>query len=206
MLEQSGLGEVLLEDRIPFVDINHQKGFSIRNAGRCTNMKTLTLPLALQQADLIVSIAKMKTHHWAGVTLSLKNCFGCVPGRVYGWPKNFLHLHGIENSILDLNATVRPHFTIVDAITAMEGDGPIMGKPRQTGFLAMGRDLVAVDATCARIIGFDPTKIPYLARAGEFLGNLDAARIDQRGERLTRYETRFDVLPNFRELQLAGGA
>ena len=74
----------------------------------------------------------------AGVTLSMKNLFGVVPSGIYGWPKNILHYHGIENSILDLNATIRPHFTIVDAVVAMEGDGPIMGKPRQTGFIAMG--------------------------------------------------------------------
>ncbi len=70
----------------------------------------------------------------------------------------------------------------------------------------MGQDLVAVDATCARLIGFEPSKIQYLAWAGDFLGNLDQRRIDQRGENLARYQTRFDVLPNFKELQIAGGA
>ncbi len=50
---------------------------------------------------------KMKTHHWAGVTLSLKNCFGCVPGRVYGWPKNVLHWAGLNEAIVDVSA-VRP--------------------------------------------------------------------------------------------------
>ena len=72
---------------------------------------------------------KLKTHHWAGVTLSLKNFFGCMPGRVYGWPKNVLHVRGIPESILDINAAVRPHLAIVDGIVGMEGDGPIMGDP-----------------------------------------------------------------------------
>ena len=72
-------------------------------------------------------MAKLKTHHWAGMTAAMKNLFGLVPGAVYGWPKNFLHYGGIDSSILDLNATVRPAFAIVDAIVAMEGDGPIMG-------------------------------------------------------------------------------
>ena len=148
---------------------------------------------------------KLKTHHWVGMTASMKNLFGVVPGAVYGWPKNPLHLHGIENSILDLNATIRPHFSIVDAIVSMEGDGPIMGRPRQTGFIAMGSDLVAVDATCARIIGFDPAKIDYLARGSAFLGHLDVSRIDQRGEPVARYRTRFDVLDQFKALQVASG-
>jgi uncharacterized protein (DUF362 family) len=86
---------------------------------------------------------------------------------------------------------VRPHFTIVDAVTAMEGDGPIMGTPRHLGFVAMGQDLVAVDATCARVIGLDPGKMPYLADAGFFLGNVRENRIEQRGEAVERYRTRF---------------
>src|SRR6266571_1468461 len=66
--------------------------------------------------DVVVSMPKLKTHHWAGLTGSMKNLFGIVPGAVYGWPKNVLHTHGIENSILDLNATVRSHVTIVDGV------------------------------------------------------------------------------------------
>ncbi len=65
----------------------------------------------------------------------MKNLFGVVPGAVYGWPKNLLHMRGISNSILDLNGVVRPHLAIVDAVTAMEGDGPIMGRARTLGFV-----------------------------------------------------------------------
>ena len=67
------------------------------------------------------------------------------------------------------------------AVVGMEGDGPIMGQPRAVGLIAMGPDVVAVDSTCARIIGIDPMKVPYLTVAGEFLGNLASDKIDQRG-------------------------
>ena len=90
-------------------------------------MPKLSLPQSLRRADLIVSLPKMKTHHWAGVTLSMKNLFGVMPGVCYGWPKNVLHHAGIRQSILDINAAVRPHLAIVDGIIGMEGDGPIMG-------------------------------------------------------------------------------
>ena len=80
----------------------------------------------------------MKTHHWAGVTLAMKNLFGVMPGVYYGWPKNVLHYAGIPGSILDINAAVRPHLAIVDGIVGMEGDGPIMGTPRHAGLLVMG--------------------------------------------------------------------
>jgi uncharacterized protein (DUF362 family) len=171
---------------------------------RFTELEHLALPVELLRSDFIVSMPKLKTHHWAGMTASMKNVFGCVPGAVYGWPKNLLHIRGIDNSILDLVSTIRPQFTIVDAVVAMEGDGPIMGRPRPTGFIAMGSDLVAVDATCARIIGFDPGKVPYLSAASRFLGNASRAAIDQRGEPLSRYSTRFDVIESMRGLQLAG--
>jgi uncharacterized protein (DUF362 family) len=111
-------------------------------------------------------------------------------------------MRGIDGSILDLNATVKPHFTILDAITAMEGDGPIMGRPRHMGFLAMSADLVAVDATCARIIGLNPDKIPYLPAAATYLGNMDPSRIEQRGERPERYRTKFEIIDRLRPLAL----
>jgi len=154
------------------------------------------------QADLVVSLPKRKTHHWAGLTCGMKNLFGTVPGAVYGWPKNVLHVHGIDASILDLTATIRPQLTIVDAIVGMEGDGPIMGRARPLGFLAMGTDVVAVDSTCARVIGLDPDKITYLAAAGHYLGNNNAKKIDQRGEDPKRYRTNFDLIESKKALRL----
>ena len=84
-------------------------------------------------ADSIVSLPKLKTHHWAGMTCSLKNLFGVVPGAIYGWPKNVLHFRGIDNSILDIAPTDPPQLAIVDAIVGMEGDGPIMGRAKPVG-------------------------------------------------------------------------
>lgn len=202
LLAITGLGDHLREMRLRFVDLNHDDVRMTTLKSHFTGLEQIALPLEVLRADFVVSLPKLKTHHWAAMTASMKNFFGIVPGAIYGWPKNILHYHGIENSILDLNATVRPQFTIVDAVVAMEGDGPIMGKPRQTGFLAMGSDLVAVDATCARIIGLDPSKINYLSQASAFLGHIDPARIDHRGEDPARYRTRFDVLEQFKALQL----
>ena len=134
-------------------------------------LEQLALPVELLRSDFIVSMPKLKTHHWAGMTASMKNFFGVVPGAVYGWPKNILHVHGIDNSIVDLNATIRPHLAIVDAVTAMEGDGPIMGNATAVGHDRHRPGSCAVDATCARVIGLDPDRIPYLEEAGKFLGH-----------------------------------
>jgi uncharacterized protein (DUF362 family) len=182
VLEQSGLGEVLARSRIPFIDLNHDDILSSTNNLRYTSLATLSLPASLRRADLIVSMPKMKTHHWAGVTLSMKNLFGVMPGVAYGWPKNVLHHAGIPESILDITAAVRPGLAIVDGIVAMEGDGPIMGAPRSAGVIVMGANLPAVDATAARLMGFDPWKISYLAAASGLLGPIAERHIAQRGE------------------------
>ena len=78
---------------------------------------------------------KIKTHHWAGVTLSLKNLFGVVPGSIYGWPKNVLHWQGIDNSIVELAAAIPIHFVIADGIEAMEGNGPLDGSIKHLDYL-----------------------------------------------------------------------
>jgi len=191
VLEGSGLADTLIEDRLPFVDLNNDRLAGRRNTGGLTRLRTLYLPAALLEADWIVSLAKMKTHHWAGVTLSMKNLFGVMPGIAYGWPKNVLHQEGIERSILDINATVKPHFAIVDGIVGMEGDGPIMGAAKKAGVLVMGRNLPAVDATCCRVMGINPHRVPYLHVASKWLGSVDEESIIQRGEKIV------DVLSNF---------
>jgi len=201
LVSASGLSAALADARIRFVDLNHDDVREVPLGSRFTGASRIFLPETVLDADLVVSMPKLKTHHWAGMTAGMKNLFGIVPGAVYGWPKNILHLRGIEPSIVDLNATVRVGLTIVDAIVAMEGDGPIRGHARPLGLLAMGTDVVAVDATCARIIGLDPMKMRYLREAGRFLGQAEEDRIEQRGEQPARYRTSFDLVPRLTHLR-----
>ena len=204
--EESGLADVLMEDHIRFHDLNYITGYELPNAGRQSSMRTLTFPALFQEVDWIVSVAKMKTHHIAGATLSMKNLFGVMPGIYYGWPKNVLHHAGIENSILDINATLKPHFAIVDGIVGMQGDGPIMGDPKQAGVLVMGRNLAAVDATCCRIMGIDPYKVSYLEKSDNWLGPIGEGAIEQRGEAIASVRTNFeliDTIPAHQGIRLA---
>lgn len=194
IVEESGLAEILWEDRIPFVDLNYDDGFTVANAGGYSRLKSLTFPATLRKADFIVSMAKLKTHHWAGITLSMKNLFGIMPGIYYGWPKNVLHRVGIDKAILDINATLRPHLAIIDGIIGMEGDGPIMGTPKYAGVLIMGRNLPAVDATGARIMGINPDRIKHLAKADGYLGPIREDWIVQRGESIASVQTEFQLI------------
>jgi uncharacterized protein (DUF362 family) len=159
-------------------------------------------PNTVLGADLIVSLAKMKTHHWAGATLSMKNLFGLVPGAIYGWPKNKLHYIGIPRSVVELSRHFRNTFAIVDGVVGMEGNGPIQGIPKPAGVLVMGRDLVAVDSTCCRIMGIDPEKVEYLRMAAD-LGHVHPARIEQRGETIASVRTNFALIEEFSGLRLA---
>ena len=194
VLEESGLAEVLWEDRIPFMDLNYDTVFSVPNGNRATSLATLTLPETLKQVDWVVSLAKMKTHHWAGVTLSMKNLFGVMPGSYYGWPKNVLHQVGIEGAIVDIAAALKPQLAIVDGIIGMEGDGPIMGTPKPVGVLVLGRNLPAVDATCARIMGINPLRLGYLEGAAGRLGPIHEANIRQLGESIAAVQTPFALI------------
>lgn len=194
VLDESGMGAALREARLDFVDLNHDDPVEVPNAGDHTNFRTLWLPRSVVDADLVVSMPKVKTHHWAGVTCAMKNLFGVMPGIVYGWPKNPLHQQGIPNSILDIHATVGASLAIADGVIAMEGDGPIMGDARNLGAVIVGTNPVAVDATATRLMGLAPQAVRYLASASGRYGPIEADNIDQRGEPIAELAQRFEVL------------
>jgi len=124
----------------------------------------------------------MKTHHWVGVTASMKNLYGTIPGCKYGWPKNVLHYSGIPQTVFDINASLPRAIAVVDGIDCMEGDGPIMGTLKRMGLVLVGTCPAAVDATVCRLMEIDPYAVPYLALAANHLGPIDESHITQRGE------------------------
>jgi uncharacterized protein (DUF362 family) len=187
-----------------FVDLNLDDVHPVKLKTRASRLRELYLPAAVLQADFVVSLAKLKTHHWTGVTLTLKNMFGIVPGSCYGWPKNLLHWAGITRALLDLASTVPPDFSIVDGIVGMEGNGPLEGTPRASGVLVLGDDPVAVDATSTRIMGLVPERIDYLKKASRLLGHIREERIQQLGEKIAQVRMPFQVLENFRHLLAPG--
>lgn len=181
-LVDSGVGEALDDAGLPFADLNYERVAWRRNRGRFSKLPGLWLPESVVSADLVVSMPKMKTHHWVGLTAAMKNFYGVIPGIKYGWPKNVLHHNGIPETVTDINATLPRVVGIVDAIDCMEGDGPILGSRKHMGLVAVGADLVALDATIARIMGLAPERIGYLRLASRRLGEIDDHRIEQRGE------------------------
>jgi uncharacterized protein (DUF362 family) len=200
ILESVGLREHTGPLARTFVDLNVDDVERVLLKTHASRLNELYLPKTALGVDFLVSMPKLKTHHWAVVTLSLKNMFGIVPGACYGWPKNVLHWAGIDRAILDINAAARPDFAIVDGIVGMEGNGPIQGTPKASGVLVFGSDPVAVDATCCRVMGLVPERVKYLAQAGTLLGHVNTQKIQQVGESIASVRTPFAVLEAFRRV------
>jgi uncharacterized protein (DUF362 family) len=197
LLFESGL-QAQLESigRAKFVDLNFDSVERIPLRTGLTGLDELWLPQSVLAADVLISMPKIKTHHWAGVTLSLKNLFGIVPGSIYGWPRNVLHWEGIDNSIVELAAAVPIQLVIADGIEAMEGNGPLHGPVKHLGCLVLADDPIAADATCCRLMGIDPNRVRHVRMASS-LGNLDTADIEQRAEEIGSVSQQFSLLPNF---------
>ncbi len=144
----------------------------------------IPLPSNLQQFDLIVSVAKVKTHNLTYVTGPVKNLLGLVPGAA----KKQAHLLAprvdeFATLLCDLYALVRPGAAFADGIVGMEGNGPNNGKPRRLELIGASCDAVALDSFCAQVMGFDPMAIPLLAECHERgLGMANPGGIAVRGE------------------------
>ena len=201
--KKAGYFDLKNEFGIPLIDLNYDDLQIVKTVSYEDSLiKNLYLPKTILSADLIISVPKMKTHHWVGVTLSLKNMIGVVPGIKYGWPKNIIHWNGIEKSIVEINATIPTHYTIVDGVLGMEGDGPIMGSTKKVGALVMGNNALSVDAISASIMGLEPNKISYFQTAHENrLGSLKTEDIMLTASRTESFKTDFDLDPEFRHLK-----
>lgn len=203
LVAESGLGDVLKAKNVRFIDLNHDEPIKRTNLGQLTGLESIYLAKTIATADVVISLPKLKTHHWAGATLSLKNLFGTVPGICYGWPKNELHWRGIDNSIVDIALTRTPDLAIVDGIIGMEGDGPLKGDAKALGALIMGHDLLAVDATCCRLMKIDPDKLGYLVMGhAKRLGRLKESEITQLGEAIADVAQPFAQVAHFQHLQV----
>jgi len=180
---------------ISFIDLNYDELVSVKTRdGWFRSIDHIWLPRQVYEADFILSIPKLKTHHWAGVTLSLKNLLGLIPGSRYGWPKNIIHMNGIDPTIIGLYQSLPPVISIIDGIIGMEGNGPMFGKPVHHGLLAAGSDPLAVDVICTQLMGFSIDTIPHLSGAA-WAGIGQAKRIETRGVSPDQLQRHYEAPP-----------
>jgi uncharacterized protein (DUF362 family) len=202
IVDAINLTSVLTEHNLDFIDLNHADPVRVSNALGRTGLEHLYFAQPAWDADVLVSMPKMKVHHWLGVSLSMKNLFGMMPGMVYGAPRNVFHLRNAESAVLDFNHTRRIDYAIVDGVVGLEGDGPVRGSAVDVGVVVMGSNALAVDATASRIMNIDPARIGYLRDAAGVLGPITEAGIEQRGQSIASVRRPFTLLPHQANLYL----
>lgn len=127
---------------------------------------SMEVAAAVREADVLISLPRIKTHGMTLYTGAIKNQFGCVPGlRKAAWHGRLPRTRDFSRMLLDVNRLVGTRFAFLDGIVAMEGNGPKNGDPRALHAVIMGESLSAVDSLAARLIGHDPLEIPYLREA-----------------------------------------
>ena len=152
-------------------------------------LKEVSLPKVVVDADVIISVPKMKTHDQAEVTLALKNMKGVLPD---SFKRKLHHVFGVFQGVADLMTVVKPSLAVVDGIVAMEGLGPAFGDPIKMNLIIVGKDLVAVDAVTSKIMGFDPQECGCVREAAQSrIGTADLNKIEVIGEPIAKVQRRF---------------
>ncbi|HOX12383.1 MAG TPA: DUF362 domain-containing protein [Spirochaetia bacterium] len=187
---RTGVRAVVEEEGVEWADFSESAVMEVPE-GRV--VKRFDAARAALDADILVSLPKLKTHKLLYFTGAAKNLFGIVPGL----GKSRYHLRFPERRefgamITDLVLAAKPAFSLMDAVVGMEGPGPGNGTPRPLGWLLASRDCLALDWTASGLIGYEPGDIPYLADARD-RGILVPRDIEVRGldpgrERVTDYK------------------
>ena len=164
--ERSGMLAVIRETGATFVPFTE----TVKVAGKGT-FREFELARPYLEADRLINLPKLKTHEMMTMTCCVKNLFGAVVGT----QKAAWHLKAGKDKELFAEMLVEvyrlrePDLNIVDAVVAMEGDGPGSGDPRRVGLLMAGENAVAVDAVAAEVAGI-PKKLLYTQSAAARLG------------------------------------
>jgi uncharacterized protein (DUF362 family) len=158
----SGMDEMGKRLDVPFVNMRHvDEKVELEVKGGRVLKKIKVAKIATESA--IVSAAKLKTHMSTNVTLGMKNMFGMLTTKF----KGKYHLRGMDKVVHDIAVTLPPQLTVIDGFVAMEGRGPVHGKPVQMDTVIASTDVVGADATASRIMGFNPERINHIRWADE---------------------------------------
>jgi len=158
----------------------------------------LQIALPVLEADVVISVPKLKTHSAALYTGAIKNMYGAIPGalkmeyhRIAPRPSDFTRI------LVDIFQVTRPHLAIMDGVLAMEGNGPAAGSPKQLGLLFASSDSVALDAVACTCIGLNPQRVSTIKQAVEAgLGQANMADLELVGMRMEDVGINDFVLPS----------
>ena len=158
----TGMAEMCKRNGVEWINLRHIKDRVELPIPDGKALSKITVPRIVAESA-VISAAKMKTHSETKVTLGMKNMFGLLPDKF----KGRYHMRGMHKVILDINTVLRPALTVIDGFVAMEGRGPVHGKPVHMDTIIAGADPVATDSTASRIMGFDPHGIGHISMAYE---------------------------------------
>jgi uncharacterized protein (DUF362 family)/Pyruvate/2-oxoacid:ferredoxin oxidoreductase delta subunit len=156
------------------------KSWHTTQTPRACGVDVLPIPSWYAEVDVVLSLPKLKTHSLTTLTCGLKNVFGIVSGQAKSkFHSTYPSPQTVSAFLVRVYAALTPHLSIVDAVTAMEGNGPSNGRPRFVGVLLASRDAVALDACACAALRLSPTAVPMVRLAAQAgLGHLDLARIE----------------------------
>jgi uncharacterized protein (DUF362 family)/Pyruvate/2-oxoacid:ferredoxin oxidoreductase delta subunit len=160
-VRKAGLKQVAEEIGVELADFD--KGRVVVRDEAMMN-KRFVIANGVLDADGLVSLPKLKTHEFTVYTGAVKNQYGCIPGVL----KNQQHARfrspqDFAAMLVDLNMIIKPRFYVMDAIMAMEGNGPRSGSPRKLGVLLFSGDPLALDTVACRLINLDCSMVPTFA-------------------------------------------
>jgi uncharacterized protein (DUF362 family) len=171
--EATGMKEMCQRNGVECVNLRHIEDRVKIDIPNGETLKSIKVPRIVTESA-VISAAKLKTHVATKVTLGMKNMFGLLPDKF----KGKFHAKGISKVIVDINTVLKPALTVIDGFVAMEGHGPTDGTPVKMDLIIAGKDVVATDATAARVMGFEPWEIPHIRKAHDKgLGNIDDIEI-----------------------------
>ena len=187
LFEASGYVEMARQLGVQLVNLSDSPLVSVP----CDPVGKLDLPRLLLECDALITLPVLKTHALTYFTGSLKNQWGCVPRF-----DDRIRFHGrITELLCSLHRILRPKFSLMDGILAMEGRGPVFGGTRELNVLLASRDCVALDATAMRLVGLDPRRCRHVSlAAAQHLGNVAADHIEVDGQ-WNKYATQFQPAP-----------
>lgn len=194
--EKCGILDICKKYNVPFADFSKDPVYvKVDSPRACSGF---TVAQAAAQADVIINMPKMKTHCQTLYTGAVKNMFGLIPDtKKAAMHFRFKKLSRFSDMLADLVTTFKPDLSIMDAIMAMEGQGPGTGDPIKSNFIAVSDDPVYLDSFCCSIAGINPSDVEILVQANlAGLGNF--ADMEQVRQEFSHLVTRNFKLPETR--------
>jgi uncharacterized protein (DUF362 family) len=180
--EATGMKDMCSRNGVEWLNLRHVEDRVKLDVPNGEVLKSITVPRLVTESA-VISAAKLKTHANTTVTLGMKNMFGLLPDKF----KAKYHMKGISDVVVDINTVLKPALTVIDGFVGMKGRGPIDGTPVQMNLIIAGTDVVATDATAARIMGFNPYEIKHIRKAYEKgLGKSEAQILGEKLESVKR--------------------